>query len=236
MDTINLDNYKGIIFDLDGVIFDSIDAITKAVEDGINKYKLKVNIEEALLEVAVLIEDLQNYPIPKIILNAHDLFNVSFFEGTRLLKKLRIAIYVFNQYNKYKQDAGIFEGIDEIIQSIHKKDLKLAILSNNKNTHAEEVLKRFNLDKYFGLIIGFNEVSKVKPDPEGLIKILKEWDMTPSEVIFIGDMATDIQAGKRANVKTICVASGLAPKESLLRNNPDVLVENIEALKQLFNF
>lgn len=236
MDNFNLDNYKGVIFDLDGVIFDSIDAITQAIEDGINKYKLNVDIKEALEEIAILIEDLQNFPIPKIILNAYDLLNVKLLEGTRVLKKLRIAIYVFNQYNTYKEDAGIFEGIDKIIQAINEKNLKLAILTNNKNTHAEDVLKRFDLDKYFELIIGFNEVTKVKPSPEGIQKILKEWNMKPNEVIFIGDMATDVQAGKAANVKTICVASGLASKESLLKNNPDILVENTQGLKELFNF
>ena len=53
------------------------------------------------------------------------------------------------------------------------------------------------------LIIGFNEVPEVKPSPEGLNLILKKWNIKPSEAIFIGDMATDIQAGKAANVKTV---------------------------------
>ena len=235
METINLSKVKGIIFDMDGVIFDIISSVQQSVEDAINKYKLKNgNIEEGLQEVAHLIEDLQNYPIPQIILNSYNLLQISLLEGHRLIKKLRIAVYVFNQFNLYKEEAGIFEGIDELIKSLHGQHKKLAILTNNKNTHAEEVLKKFEIDKYFDILVGFNEVSEVKPSPEGILKILDKWKVKDSEVIFIGDMVTDILAGQAANVKTISVASGLVKKESLLANNPDYLVNNTEELKKLF--
>ena len=114
--------------------------------------------------------------------------------------------------------------------------MKLAILTNNKSQYAEEVLEKFNITKYFNPIIGFNEVSEVKPSPEGILKILDQWKIKPSEAIFIGDMTTDIEAGKSANVKMICVASGLAKKEILLEYNPDILVDNTEQLIKLFSF
>ena len=232
---LNLNKLKGVIFDLDGVIFDIISSVQQSVDDAINKYKLKSeNIEEGLQEVAHLIEDLQNYPIPQIILNSYNLLQISLLEGHRLIKKLRIAVYVFNQFNKYKEEAGIFEGIDEVIKKLHGKHKKLAILTNNKNTHAEEVLKRFELDKYFDLIIGFNEVKETKPSPEGILKILEKWKVKDADVVFIGDMVSDILAGQAANVKMICVASGLAKKESLVEKKPDYLVNNTEELKNLF--
>jgi HAD superfamily hydrolase (TIGR01549 family) len=235
METINLSKLKGIIFDMDGVIFDVISSVQQSVEDAIIKYKLKnENIEEGLQEVAHLIEELQNFPIPKIILNSYDLLKgISLLEGHRLIKKLRIAVYVFNQFNDYKEGAGIFEGIDGLIKSLYDKHKKLAILTNNKSTYAEEVLKKFNIDKYFDVIIGFNEAA-VKPSPEGILKILDMWKLKDSEAVFIGDMVTDILAGQAANVKTISVASGLAKKDSLLGKKPDYLVNNTEELKKLF--
>ena len=136
MDNFDLEKYKGIIFDLDGVIFDIVGAVKQCVDDGVEKYKLKeklkVTMEEALSEVAHLIEDLQNYPIPKIILNSYDLLQINLLEGQRLIKKLRIVIYVFNQFNKYKEDSGIFPGIDNLISKLHEQNKKLAILTNNK--------------------------------------------------------------------------------------------------------
>ncbi len=234
MDKINLENYKGIIFDLDGIIYDITDAITKAVDDGIEKYQLKVNRDAVMEEIAHLIEEIQNYPVPKILLNSYELLKINSLEGLSFFKKLRIAIFLFNQFNKYREEATIFDGIDDLISKL-SKSLKLAILTNNKSQYAEEVLEKFNLTRYFGTIIGFNEVTEVKPSPEGILKILEKWKIKPSEAIFIGDMTTDIEAGKTANVKMVCVASGLAQKETLKEHNPDFLVDDTAELKQLFN-
>ncbi len=236
MEKINLDNCKGIIWDLDGTIYDITEAIKKAVDDSIEKYNLTVNRDAVMEEVAHLIEEIQNYPVPKILLNSYELLKVNFLEGISFFKKLRIAIFMFNQFNKYKDaEATIFKGIDQLIANLFNKKLKLAILTNNKSTYAEDILEKFNLTKFFGTIVGFNDVSEVKPNPEGIIKILDNWSVKPSEAIFIGDMTTDIEAGKAANVKMICVASGLAQKETLLEHQPDILVDNTEQLIKLFN-
>ncbi|MHA2120469.1 MAG: HAD family hydrolase, partial [Promethearchaeota archaeon] len=202
MEKINLDKYKGLIWDLDGTIFNISDALNKAVEDGIEKYQLSINREEVMEEIAHLIEDIQNYPVPKILLNSFELLKVKFLEGISFFKKLRIAIFLFNQFNKYKDaESTIYKGIDDLILKLSKNKLKLAILTNNKKQYAEEVLDKFNLTKFFNPIIGFNEVSETKPNPEGLKIILDEWGIKPSEAIFFGDMITDIDAGKAANVK-----------------------------------
>ena len=235
MEKINLDKYKGIIFDMDGVIYDISEAIRKAVNDSVEKYNINVNPDDVMEEIAHLIEEIQNYPVPKILLNSYDLLKVKFLEGISFFKKLRIAIFMFNQFNKYKEaESTIFKGIDDLISKLAKK-VKLAILTNNKSQYAEEVLEKFNLTEYFSTIIGFNEVTEVKPSPEGIIKILEKWNLKPSEAIFIGDMTTDIEAGKAANVSMICVASGLAQNETLRNHNPDILVDDTEQLIKLFN-
>ncbi len=236
MEKINLDKYKGLIWDLDGTIFNISDALNKAVEDGIEKYQLTINREEVMEEIAHLIEDIQNYPVPKILLNSYELLKVKFLEGISFFKKLRIAIFLFNQFNKYKDaESTIYKGIDDLISNLSKNKLRLAILTNNKRQYAEEVLDKFNLTKFFNPIIGFNEVSETKPNPEGLNIILSEWGIKPSEAIFVGDMTSDIDAGKAAKVKVICVASGLAQKSALLEHKPDILVDNTEELIRLFS-
>jgi len=233
MDKIELEKFKGIIFDLDGVIYDITNAIEKAVDDCIEKYGLLVNRSDVMQEIAHLIEEIQHYPVPQMILKSYDLLKVNFLGDLKYFKKMRIAIFLFNQFNKYREDAGIFDGIAGLISNLSNK-VKLAILTNNNSTYAEEVLDKFNLRRFFSIIIGFNDVSEVKPNPEGIEKILDKLSIRPDEAIFIGDMTTDILAGKAANVKMICVASGLAQKETLQENNPDILVENTQELINLF--
>jgi HAD superfamily hydrolase (TIGR01549 family) len=236
MEKINLDKVKGLIWDLDGTIYDITAAIKKAVDDVIEKYNLSVNQNEVMEEVAHLIEEIQNYPVPKILLNSYELLKVKFLEGVTFFKKIRIAIYLFNQFNKYKEaESTIFEGIDKLLKELFNKKLEMAILTNNKSQYAEEVLEKFKLKNYFDIIIGFNDVSEVKPNPEGILKILDKWNIKPSEAIFIGDMTTDVDAGRAADVKMVCVASGLAQKQTLYEHHPDILVENTEELIKLFN-
>ncbi|MFX1377582.1 MAG: HAD family hydrolase [Promethearchaeota archaeon] len=236
MEKINLEKYKGIIFDLDGVIYDITEAIRKSVDDGIEKYQLEnVKRDDVMEEIAHLIEEIQNYPVPKILLNSFELLKVKFLEGLSFFKKLRIAIFLFNQFNKYKEEEStIFKGVEDLISKL-AKNVKLAILTNNKSQYAEEVLEKFNLSKFFDLVIGFNDVTEVKPNPEGILKILDKWNLKPSDAIFIGDMTTDVDAGKAAKVKMICVASGLAQKQTLIEHKPDILVDNTENLIELFN-
>jgi pyrophosphatase PpaX len=236
MEKINLEKYKGIIFDLDGTIYDITAAIKKAVDDAIEKYNLTVNRNEVMEEVAHLIEEIQNYPVPKILLNSYELLKVNFLEDISFFKKIRIAIFLFNQFNKYKEaESTIFKGIDKLLKNLFNKKLEMAILTNNKSQYAEEVLEKFNLSTYFNTVIGFNDVSEVKPNPEGILKILNKWNIEPSEAIFIGDMTTDVEAGKAAKVKMVCVASGLAQKETLNEHHPDILVDDTEQLIKLFN-
>ena len=100
MNELNLDEFKGIIFDLDGVIYDITEAIKKAVDDGIEKYKMRVKRDEVMEEIAHLIEDMQNYPVPEIILNSYNLLDIKFLEGLSFFKKIRIRIYLFTQFNE----------------------------------------------------------------------------------------------------------------------------------------
>ncbi|MFW9865775.1 MAG: HAD family hydrolase [Candidatus Thorarchaeota archaeon] len=231
-----MEKYKGIVWDLDGTIYDISEAIRKAVDDSVEKYEMKVNTDDVMEEIAHLIEEIQNYPVPKIVLNSYDLLKVEFLTGISFFKKLRIAIFLFNQFNKYKEDEStIFEGVDKLLSKMYKKKLRMAILTNNKSQYAEEVLEKFNLTKYFDTIIGFNDVSEVKPSPEGIQLILKKWKIKPSEAIFIGDMSTDVDAGKAASVKMVCVASGLAQKTTLQAHRPDILVDTTEELINLFD-
>jgi phosphoglycolate phosphatase len=230
-----LSGKKLVIFDVDGVIFDIVEAIRETVKEGIEKYHLKANVEDAMEEVGHVLEFAQSMPIPELVLNSNELFGkLSLFEGLTVLKRLRIAASFYGSFRQKKEQCGLFDGIEDVIKGLSKKGLRLAILSNNKRSYVIEALKKQNLEGYFGNILGFNEVSKTKPDPEGLLKILEMEKIQANEAIFIGDMVSDVQCGKSAKVNTIAVASGLAPKEKLVAEQPFQLVNTIREMQKLF--
>ncbi|HMF30033.1 MAG TPA: HAD family hydrolase [Candidatus Lokiarchaeia archaeon] len=229
-----LDGVKLVIFDLDGVIFDIIDAIRRSAEDGINKYSLKASVEETMADLAVLIERFQSIPIPQIILQSYELLKIPALEGFSLIKRLRIALYFYARFREYKDSAIIFPRIDEIIKNLADRAINVAVFTNQKASYAREVLERFALAEYVKKIFGFNEVSKTKPDPEGILKLMDAFGIKdPKQVIYVGDMITDVEAGLAAKVKTIAVGSGLVAKEKLQAAHPTFFVDDVPGLATL---
>lgn len=228
VDKINVDEFDLIIFDMDGVILNIFDAIKQATLDMLEKYNINAKYEDILSEMALLIEKLQAIPIPKIVLNAKELLQVSFIEEETVLKKLQIAAYMYSQFKKYKVDSSIYPGIERIIEYINASKKPIAMLTNNKKNYALESLKKFHLDQYFDQIIGFNEAGKLKPEPDGLLKLIEHYSVKdPQRVLFIGDMVTDCQAADGAKVKVLGIASGLCKYDDLKRENPDYLVNDV---------
>ena len=79
---------------------------------------------------------------------------------------------------------------------------KLAI-STNRTTTMRPLLKRFNLNGYFEKIVTAGDVVSPKPDPEALFDILSFFDLTPAETIYIGDSIVDRQHTASAKVPLI---------------------------------
>jgi len=93
----------------------------------------------------------------------------------------------------------------KILNVLELKDKKFAIFSLNTKKTIFHILKRFDIDTKFDLIISCEDVNKYKPDPQGLEKIISFWKCNKNEVIFIGDTLKDIKAGQKAGIRTILI-------------------------------
>ncbi|MDD3364092.1 MAG: HAD-IA family hydrolase, partial [Syntrophomonas sp.] len=83
---------------------------------------------------------------------------------------------------------------------------------------------------YFDLIVGPESVNKMKPDPEGIIKVLNAFGRDVEQAIMIGDTYIDIEAGRRAGTKTCGASYGLGNKEELIKSRPDFIISDISEL------
>ena len=94
---------KLVVFDVDGVIFDIVEAIRDTVVEGLEKYHLKADLQDAMQDISGVMELAQSMPIPQIILNAKELLEVPLLEGFTILKKLRIAVSFYSKYREKKR-------------------------------------------------------------------------------------------------------------------------------------
>ena len=75
------------------------------------------------------------------------------------------------------------------------------------------MLRRERLLDAFEVVVGGEDVSAHKPDPEGLLRAIDEVAASPDKTLYVGDSVTDAQTAERANVSFVAVLSGVTLRE-----------------------
>lgn len=91
------------------------------------------------------------------------------------------------------------------VQANYEKGTRHAIFSNNLHKTIDGALRRLEVAKCFETIFGLEDVEKTKPNPEGLLKILRQFNAKPNECTYYGDLPKDEQAAKQAGVEFVKV-------------------------------
>jgi phosphoglycolate phosphatase len=102
---------------------------------------------------------------------------------------------------------------------------KMAVLTNKPVRPAQAICEALGLAPYFLNIYGGNSFATKKPDPEGLLALMKEANAKPEETVMIGDSQVDVQTARNAGAWCIGCTFGLAPG-SLEVIPPDILVDS----------
>jgi pyrophosphatase PpaX len=87
-----------------------------------------------------------------------------------------------------------------------------------------------NLDPFFEVIVAYDHVTNVKPDPEPIFKALEQLESAPEESIMVGDNYHDILAGKNAGTTTAGVAWSIKGRDYLAKYEPNYMLENMADL------
>jgi len=227
---------KGIIFDFDGTLLDIKEAMEKSIEEIFTDNRIEADMELTIQEIGALLETLQGYPLPKIILQSYDMFKyITAFKDITFLKKVMISTKIFSKFLERSKEAPLFPGTKVLLDTLRKKlKYDIFIISHSKKEKIMEHLIRNGIDKYFKGIYGTDELTSLKPSPDALKPVLSQYsNVKNGEIIMIGDMPTDIEAGQEAECGTIAIASGISNKEILANLKPDLLIDSLEELNEL---
>jgi len=225
---------RGIIFDFDGTLLDIRESLRNSIVEVFNEKQITYDIETTMQEIGALMEIIQGTPLPKIILEAFELFKyITSLHSITFLKKLRMATKIFTTYLTYAKEAPFYPEVEDFIKKF-KKSYDLFIVSHNQTKNIIPHLERNNVKSMFKGVYGADLLPGLKPDPNSLNPVFENYkSCNLKEFVMIGDMPTDIQAGKEAGVWTIGVVTGVSKKEMLAEHKPHLLIDSLDDLKRL---
>ena len=200
---------KGIIFDLDGTLADTLPLCIQAFRASVQPLIRRAVSDEEIIATFGPSEE------GTIMALAPDHYDAG------------IAAYLQHYAALHGLCPVPFEGIAEILETLKQKGVALAMVTG-KGKHSTAIsLKQFSLGDYFSLIETGSPLGPRKA--QGIQAVLDSWPgMDTQEVIYVGDAPSDITASREAGVPVVAAAwAATADAEKLRSMNPDVLFYSI---------
>jgi phosphoglycolate phosphatase len=204
---------KTIIFDFDGTIADTLNALIEII----NKLSKEFGFRKVLPEDVKYLRGKKAKQILKHL-------GISLVKLPFVVRKARQTIN--------SQIEFLHPSVDLLptLQCLRDNKCRIGIVTTNTEDNVKKFLHANNLDKFDF----FYTAKRVFGKDRIILKILKDMRLDKSEVYFVGDEIRDIEAGKKAGVKTIAVSWGFNTKDALLKENPDYMVDSPQDLEKIF--
>jgi pyrophosphatase PpaX len=208
-------NMNTILFDLDGTLIDTNELIISTYLHTLEKYFPGKYTREDVL--------------PFLGPTLHEVF------GEMDPDRVEEMVLDYRTYNLANHDALVkeFVGVMETIETLKIKGYKLGIVTTKREDVAFKGLRLMKLDSYFDVMIAYDHVKKVKPDPEPIFLALEKLGSKPEEALMVGDNFHDVLSGKNAGTKTAGVAWSIKGREYLAKYEPDFMLENMTDLLRI---
>ncbi len=185
---------RGIILDVDGTLIDSNDAHAKSWAEAMAEYGYNVAFEK----VRPLIGMGGDKVLPQTIHLQKD------SEMGSQISKRREAIFK----ERYLPRLRAFPSAKELLQEMRKRGLKLAIASSAQPDELKSLLRLLGAEDLVEEKTSSSDVSRSKPDPDVMQVTLMRTGLDAHEVLMVGDTAYDIEAARKAQVRTIAFRCG----------------------------
>ena len=104
------------------------------------------------------------------------------------------------------------------------------MVTNKLTELSEPLLKDIGLYDFFDLIVCGDTADQPKPAADPIVLCLEHFDLTPAQVLMVGDSETDVLAAKAANVDVACVRDGYNHGVDVTTLDPDFVITSFAEL------
>ena len=212
---------KVILFDLDGTLIDSTDAIV-----GTFNY----SFEKLGFDFQGSNDDIKNeigYPL-------------DIMYETLGVPKEKVQKFVDTYKQRYREisleQTYILPDTIECLK-LASSFARLGIVTTKTTKYTIPILENMDILQYFEIIVGRQEVQNPKPHPEPILKAMEMMDVTNSnfDIYMIGDTKLDLISAKEAGIKGIGVLCGYGKREELKQYTSIVVSNSLNAIQSIAN-
>ncbi|NLE12408.1 MAG: HAD family hydrolase [Clostridiales bacterium] len=189
--------YKGIIFDLDGTIGDTMGDVVPSMNSTLRKYGYPERSREEIISF------INNGAMNLVRRSLPDYVDKT---DEPLLKEF-FRLYHDTYCSHCCEETSAYEGMSELFERLKGKGVKLAVLSNKQHSQTVMVTEYLYGSDMFEVIIGQGEFP-IKPDPAAPLHIAKLFGLLPSDMALVGDSNVDMETGINAGMTPIGVLWG----------------------------
>ena len=204
---------RGVIFDLDGTLIDSYQAIFLSFQYAYENMELPPLSYEETRRVVGL----------GLTLTFNDLLGKERTpEALRLFRK--------RYWEVFPEHTRFLPGAKETIFELHRRRIRQAIATNKLGRFSRAIVKHFGVEGFFAAILGDEDVALNKPDPEMLLAAIEKLALPREEVVMVGDSLVDIQAAQNTGIRIFAIPSGSTKREALEQAKPTVILDRLTDL------
>ena len=217
---------KGLLFDMDGVLVNNLDVHRQAIAEFFRRYGVERTFDELNRHFGRGNDDIMGELMPREIVER---------VGIRELGNQKEAIY----REIYAPTITPQPGLLEFLAQSQRKGLRCAVGSSGFLANVDFVLDKCAIRSYFSAIVAGDQVTKCKPDPEIYLTAASKLGLEPQECIVFEDAEAGIEAGKRAGMAVVALATTFT-REFLETTDADLIIDDfrdvtVERLSELLD-
>ena len=194
-------NLKGIIFDMDGTLGDTMPIVVEALRDTFRRYGGR---DYSPAEVAIMFGPAEEGVISRRV--PQDVFPAA------------LQNYLERYSALHEQSNQPFPGVIDLLQALQARGIHRGVVTGKGRGTAEISMRALGLEPYIETLVTGSAAGAEKP--EAIQRVLAEWGIQPQEAAYVGDMPYDMRAAREAGVLPLGAAwaesATVAPEDGLL--------------------
>lgn len=191
--------YKAVIFDFDYTLGDSTESIITSANFALGKMGHKAAEREAIRKT--------------IGLSLQETYTT--LTGDEQPQRQEEFRRYFIEEADRVMTAGseLYPEAEGILKYLKENQIKTAVVTTKFDYRITGILKKYQAEEYVQMIVGGNNVANPKPDPEGTLRVLEQWNLKKEEVLYVGDSLVDARTAAGAGVPFAAVTTGTTTRE-----------------------